>query len=180
MASSAYAFQCRACMHLHDIDDYDCAPSKIAQILAVLEVHKQNKLKGKIQSCMSASLRMSSCACQCRWESWCHCCKGKGTYITMKHWSSAQAQQLPEGNYSNNTVNTKERCLQHWETWTRTPQTEGAALTTTQVDLYERAALEQYFAKLQIRQLLAQHGSAQQTATYSSKQLMLTHTRQAA
>ena len=61
--------------------------------------------------------------------------------------------------------NRKECCLQHWETWTRTPQTEGAALTTTQVGLCERAALEQCFAKLQILQLLAQHGSAQQTAT---------------
>lgn len=62
-------------------------------------------------------------------------------------------------------MNRKERCLQHWETWTRTPQIEGAALTTTQVDLYERAALEQCFAKLQVLQLLAQHGSEQQTAT---------------
>ena len=57
MASSAYAFQCSACMHLHDIDDYDCAPSKIVQISAVLAVDKQNKLKGKIQSCMSATLK---------------------------------------------------------------------------------------------------------------------------
>lgn len=34
MASSAYAFQCSACMHLHEIDDCDCAASKIAQILS--------------------------------------------------------------------------------------------------------------------------------------------------
>ena len=34
MASSAYAFQCSACVHLHDIDGYDCAASKIAQIFS--------------------------------------------------------------------------------------------------------------------------------------------------
>lgn len=91
-----------------------------------------------------------------------------------------QAWQLSEDNHSTTTVSRKERCLQHWETWTRTPQTEGAALTTTQVDLCERAALEQHFAKLHILQLLAQHGSAQQTATRSSKQLMLTQSCYAA
>jgi len=53
MASSAYAFQCSACMHLHDNHDDDCVPNTIVPISAV---HKQNKLKGKIQYCMSATL----------------------------------------------------------------------------------------------------------------------------
>lgn len=78
-------------MHLLDIDDCECAPEKIAQISAVLAVHKQDKPKGKIQYCMSATLEspaVHASAGRSHGVTWCHCCKGEGTYITMKHWSS--------------------------------------------------------------------------------------------
>lgn len=62
MASSAYAFQCSACMHLHDIDDGDCAARNIAHIFSNARSAQATQAQMQDTGLHECNFEMTCCA----------------------------------------------------------------------------------------------------------------------